>query len=115
MLKLVIAFVPVEKTEEVITGCRKVGATGATVLQQARGEGLKPTKTFLGLDFTGTRDAIFLLCSESRTRDILNCIRDVGEFDEKPGSGIAFQLAVEDAVGLKTQMQNILESMEEHA
>ncbi|MCY3885711.1 MAG: P-II family nitrogen regulator [Gammaproteobacteria bacterium] len=113
MLKLVIAFVPVEKTDAILEAVRKIGATGATVFHQVRGEGLKASKTFLGVGFTPVRDAIALVTAESKAREILECIQDIGDFDDKPGSGIAIQIAVEDAVGLKTQLPFILRSMEE--
>jgi len=36
-----------------------------------------------------------------------------GEFDEKPGTGIAFQIDVEDAIGVAHQMQTLTEMVEE--
>lgn len=112
MLKLIVAFVSVDKTEQIIDAAREAGATGATVFHEVRGEGLKASKTFLGLDLTPVCDAILFVASENCAQDILNCINDVGKFGEKPGSGIAFQIAIEDAVGLQTQMPIILESMD---
>ena len=38
--KLLIAFVENDKTNEVMDAARKAGATGATVISHARGEGM---------------------------------------------------------------------------
>ncbi len=46
--KLIIIMVEDERTQKILTAAREAGATGCTVLNQARGEGVKPTKTFLG-------------------------------------------------------------------
>ena len=43
---------------------------------------------------------------------LLETIAKAGRFDEEPGSGIAFQLAIEDAEGLKTQAPTLLEEIE---
>ena len=47
--KLLIAFVEDSKTDKVMDAARKAGATGATVINNARGEGLLQNKTFFGL------------------------------------------------------------------
>ncbi len=113
MLKLIIAFVSVDKSDEIIEAARKAGATGATVLNDVRGEGLKATKTFFGLDLALVRTALLFVASENCSQHILDCISEIGGFDEEPGSGIAIQLAIEDAVGLQSQMPYILESMDD--
>lgn len=112
-MKLIVAMVGSGKTDAVVAAARASGATGATVLTSGRGEGLKPQKTFLGLEVTATRDLVLLLVAGARSRNILERIRDAGRFDDDPGSGIAFQLDIEDAVGLSTQLPTILEEMEE--
>ena len=47
--KLIIAFVEDRVTDDVLEAARKAGATGSTVINQARGEGVEQTRTFLGL------------------------------------------------------------------
>ena len=115
MLKLIVVIVSVDQTDQIIETARKAGATGATVIHEVRGEGLKASKTFLGLDFTSVRDAILFVAAESSAKNIMDAIQNIGGFDENPGSGIAFQVGLEDAVGLRTQMPYILESMEDDA
>ncbi len=112
-LKLIVAMLDEEKTQEVIDAAREGGATGATVITSVRGEGLKPEKTFLGLELNATRDVVLFLVAEPRARDILEAIAQAGRFDDEPGSGIAFQIAIEDAVGLMTQLPTLLHEIEE--
>ena len=112
-LKLIVAMVDVEKTQVVIHAAREGGATGATVITSVRGEGLKLEKTFLGLELSTARDVVLFLVAEPRARDILEAIATAGRFDEEPGSGIAIQIAIEDAVGLKTQLPTLLHDIEE--
>lgn len=47
--KLLLVFVEDGKTDEVMKAARVAGATGATIINNARGEGITQTKTFLGL------------------------------------------------------------------
>ncbi len=111
--KLIIALVEDEKTEKILAAAREQGATGVTVITNARGEGLETTKTFFGLSLETARDVLFFLVEEHLSRKILEHISDIGKFDEKPGSGIAFQLDVEDAVGVAHQVQQLSEVVEE--
>jgi len=111
--KLLVAIVNEEKTQEVVDAARGGGATGATVITSCRGEGLKPEKTFLGLDLTSTRDVVLFLVAEPLAREILETIAAAGRFDDEPGSGIALQIAIEDAVGLKTQLPTLQHEIEE--
>ncbi|MEE8188499.1 MAG: P-II family nitrogen regulator [Kiloniellales bacterium] len=112
-LKLIMAMVEVGRTDAVMEAARAGGATGATVITSVRGEGLKPEKTFLGLELTGARDLLLFLVAAPRAREILEAIAKAGCFDEEPGSGIAFQVEIEDAVGLKTQIPTIQHEIEE--
>ena len=111
--KLLIALVEDDKTDKVLDAAREAGATGATVLNQARGEGIKKSKTFFGLSLETQRDMVLFLVEEHMSRKILERIASVGEFDAKPGTGIAFQLDVEDAVGVVHQVQQLSSVVEE--
>ena len=113
-LKMIMALISDEKTDEVIAAARQAGATGATVITGVRGEGLTPEKSFLGLDLTAQRDVVLFLVAESKAREILETIAKAGEFDDKPGTGIAFQIQIEDAVGLATQTPTLLTEIEEN-
>lgn len=111
--KLLIVFVDDHKTEAVTQAARDAGATGCTVVSNARGEGLKKKTTFLGLNLETQRDMLLLLVEEHRSRQILETVGHVGEFDTSPGTGIAFQVDVEDAVGVAHQARTIAPTLEE--
>ncbi|NNL67343.1 MAG: P-II family nitrogen regulator [Myxococcales bacterium] len=111
--KLLIAFVDDHLTESVTHAARDAGATGCTVVTNARGAGLKEKKTFLGLSLETQRDMLLLLVEEHRARNILETVGEAGEFDSSPGTGIAFQIDVEDAVGVAHQAQTIAPSLAE--
>lgn len=105
--KLIIALIEDDKTDSVMEAARMAGATGMTVINHARGEGVEETKTFLGLTLETQRDVLLMLVEEHLSRAILEKIAEVGEFDEKAGSGIAFQIDVDDAVGVKHQIEKL--------
>ena len=111
--KLIIAFVEDDKTEAVLNAARKAGATGATIIKQARGEGIVEPKTFFGLTLATQRDVLLFLVEEHLSRSILEQVAEVGEFDSQPGTGIAFQVDVEDAVGVVHQMRSLTHVVEE--
>ena len=111
--KLIIAFVNDDVTDAVLDASRIAGAMGATVINNARGEGIKKTKTFFGLTLDTQRDVLLLLVEEHLSRNVLENISDVGKFDNSPGTGIAFQIDVEDAVGVSHQIQQLAEKVEE--
>ncbi|RMF15393.1 MAG: P-II family nitrogen regulator [Gammaproteobacteria bacterium] len=111
--KLIIAFVEDGVTQKVLEAAREAGATGATIINSARGEGLKKSKTFLGLSLETARDVLLFLVEEHLSRSILEKIGEVGEFDSKPGTGIAVQIDVEDAVGIQHQMASLSQTVED--
>ena len=112
--KLIIAFVDDDKTDEVMDAARKKGATGATVINHARGEGLQPSKTFLGLSLETQRDVLMFVVEEHLSRKILETIEEVAELDGESGAGIAFQINVEDAVGVSHQVQQLTRVVEDN-
>ena len=110
--KLIVAFVEDNKTEDIMDAAREAGATGCTIINNARGEGIKEAKTFFGLTLATQRDVLMLLVEKHLSRDILEHIAKVGEFDEKPGTGIAVMVDVEDAVGVMHQARKLGEIVE---
>jgi len=111
--KLIIAFVEDDKTDAVMAAARDAGATGCTVINNARGEGIKEQKTFFGLTLTSQRDVLLLLVETHLSRHILEHIGEVGEFDAKPGTGIAVLIDVEDAIGVMHQAEELGQIVEE--
>jgi nitrogen regulatory protein PII len=112
--KLIIAFVEDNKSEAIMNAAREAGATGCTVINNARGEGINEKKTFMGLTLATQRDVLLLLVETHLSRHILEYIGKVGEFDAKPGTGIAVLIDVEDAVGVMHQAQELEEIVEEN-
>jgi nitrogen regulatory protein PII len=111
--KLIIALVDDDKTKAVIDAARDAGSTGATIIGNARGEGIKPTKSFFGLTLETQRDVLLFLVEQHLSRHILETIETVAQFDQKSGAGIAFQLDVEDAVGVSHQIKQLTRIVEE--
>ena len=108
-----IALVEDSKTDAVIDAARKAGATGTTVISNASGEGINESKTFFGLTLETQRDVLLMLVEEHLSRHILEMISKAGEFDTKSGAGIAFQVDVEDVVGITHQIEQLTEKVEE--
>jgi hypothetical protein len=105
--KLIVVMAGDELTDQAIETARAHGATGCTVITNARGEGLKPAQTFLGLTVVGQRDMILFLVEEHHSREILEAISAACRFDVDPGTGVAFQIDIEDAIGLRGQIETI--------
>ena len=111
--KLIIIMSEDSRTQDIIDAAREAGATGCTILNQARGEGINPAKTFLGLSIDSQVDVILMLAEEHLSRDIMERVAEAGEFDETPGTGIAFQIDVEDAIGVRHQIEALAEVVED--
>ncbi len=111
--KLIVAMVADEHTDNVISKARELGATGATVITSARGEGLTPSKSFFGVTIEGQVDVILFIVEEHMSKTILEAISDVSNFKDSHGAGVALQLDIEDVVGLESQLKTIQQEIEE--
>jgi hypothetical protein len=111
--KLIIVMAEDQRTQHILDAAREAGITGCTVLNQARGEGVNPTKTFLGLSIDAQVDVILMLAEEHMSREIMEMVAVAGEFDETPGTGIACQIDVEDAIGVRHQIEALTEAVED--
>ncbi|MDQ2070331.1 P-II family nitrogen regulator [Natronospira bacteriovora] len=107
-LKLIIALVNDDFTEQVLDAARDAGATGSTVINNARGEGRHRHKTFFGLELVSQCDVLLFLAEEHLASRVLDAINASGRFDSESGAGMAFQLAVEHAIGLDGQLEAML-------
>ena len=103
--KLIIAFVDSDKTEPILEAARQEGATGSTIISQARGEGLEHAKTFLGLNIETPRDVLLLLVEQHLARPILESIAKAGDFESNAKEGIAVQSDGEEAMGGRQQRE----------
>ena len=111
--KLIIAFVEDTRTDAVLDAARSAGATGATVINNARGEGLNQKTTFFGLTLDVQKDVLFFMVEEHLSRQILETINKVGEFELESGQGIAIQIDIEDAVGVARQVETLTKVVED--
>lgn len=111
--KCIIVFVEDDLTEAVAEAAKESGATGCTRINSASGEGLEKATTFFGLTLETQRDVLIFLVEEHRARTILEAIGRAGGFDETSGTGIAFQVDVEDAVGVMHQAEAIAPTLKE--
>ena len=111
--KLILAFVEESKTDTVLDAARDAGATGATVINNARGQGLNQKRTFFGLTLEVQKDVLLFVVEEHLARHILETIGEVGEFGQESGQGIAVQIDVEDAVGVAHQVETLTKVVED--
>jgi len=111
--KLLVVFTEDRMTDAIMRAARESGATGCTVIHHARGQGMKQQSTFFGMALAAPRDILLMIVEEHLSRRILEHVRDVGEFDVRPGTGMAFQIDVEDAVGVVKQAEKLVGVLEE--
>ena len=111
--KLLVVFTEDENTDAIMEAAREAGATGATLISQAVGEGVDKPKTFFGLTLETQRDVILFVVEEHMSRKILETVARVGEFDTKSAKGMAIQLDVEDAVGVSHQIKTLESKVEQ--
>lgn len=106
--KLLVALIDARHSEAVLAAGRDAGATGATIINFARGDE-KPgmASRFLGWDLGSTRHVVLFLTRDDLSRAILERISLAGEVDASGGTGLVLQLHVEDAVGLSRQWQEL--------
>jgi len=110
--KVVLAFVNDKYQGTVIEAAKAAGATGVTILN-SRGEGIKPKKSFLGLDMESQKDMLLFLVEDFIANDIMNAIYDSGHLSED-GNGIALSLDVDRAIGLESQMPSMEKEAKDH-
>ena len=99
--KCIVAMVKPDLTDKVVDAAKAVGATGATIIDAA-GTGAREAKTFFGLSLDVRTEVVLLLVKEDEVAPVLDTIREAGRFHE-PGTGIAFVMAVEAAIGFESQ------------
>jgi nitrogen regulatory protein PII len=110
-LKLIISLVKPAATEGIIEAAKAAGGTGATIIL-GRGTGVHEAKTFFGLTLETQTDVVLFLLEKHLVGKVLEAIYEAGQF-KKPGTGIAFVLDVEKAVGLESQIEHFKHMAEE--
>lgn len=110
--KLIIAMVQDDQTEAVLDITREAGATGATIINNVRGEGLKSKKSFFGLSIDAQRDLILFVVEEHLSRTVIESIETILVQGEKT-VGIALQIDVDDLIGAARQINKLTKIVEE--
>ncbi len=108
--KVILASVKSDITDKVVDAAKAAGATGATIIH-ARGTGIREAKTFFGLSLEAQTDIIMFLLEERLVSQVLETIGNVGEFN-KPGTGIAFVLPVDQVIGLESQIEKFKQEVD---
>lgn len=99
--KLVMVFVSEDRVDEVLDAARVAGATGATMIGQAQGQGLKRHYGLFGLEVMGVRTVLMILVEARRAKQVMDAVTKAGNLDESPETGIAIELDVASATGLR--------------
>jgi len=102
--KLIIALIKTNKTDQIVTAAKTAGGTGATIIP-ARGTGIHEAKTFFGLTLEAQTDVVLFLLEASLVGPVLDSIYEAGRLKE-PGTGVAFVIDVEQAIGLESQLDH---------
>ncbi|KDE40383.1 MAG: P-II family nitrogen regulator [Nitrincola lacisaponensis] len=105
--KLIMAFVDADKTDQVMHAARDAGATGATVINNAQGQGLHKVIGILGFEILNPRAVVLILAESRRADAILEAIAKAGQLDESLSTGIAIQIDVDKALGLKEHIETL--------
>lgn len=107
--KLILAPVKTHKTDPIVDAAKAAGATGATIIP-ARGTGIREAHTFFGLTLEDQTDIIMFVIEEHMVPQIMDAIETAGEFD-KPGTGIAIALPIDQVLGLESQLDTFKEQL----
>ena len=105
-------MVKTTETDRIIDAAKASGGTGATIIP-ARGTGIHEAKTFFGLSLEAQTDVVLFLLEEKLVDSVLSAIYQAGRFKD-PGTGIAFVVDVEGAVGLESQLDHFIKQAERH-
>ena len=98
--KLLMVFVDQDRTDKVLDAARNAGATGATIINNAQGQGLRQVKTFFGLELLESRSVILILAETSRATAVLDAAAVAGGLDDTEDTGVALELDVNRTLGL---------------
>ena len=100
---MLIAIVDDQWTDRVMDTAREAGAAGATLIQEARGQGRKGSRALLGLELDSGRDVILFIVPRDRAKSIVESVAGIARFDETAGTGLICEVEIEDSIGLRHQ------------
>lgn len=105
--KLILVFVDDEKMDSVLDAARDAGATGATIIANAHGQGLHKQVGIFGLEIFAPRAVLMILVEARRSGEVLDAVCASGGLDENLNTGIAIELDVSRAVGLTEHIKSL--------
>jgi nitrogen regulatory protein PII len=108
--ELIVAMVKTTETDKIVEAAQAAGSTMATIIP-ARGTGKHEAKTFFGLSLEAQTDVVLFLLEQSLVEPVLNAIKEAGKL-EKPGTGIAFVIDLDRAIGLEGQIERFKKATE---
>ena len=103
--KVILAMVNDQYQDDVVESAKNAGATGVTILN-ARGEGIHPQQSFLGLTMDAQKEMLLFLVEDFIADKIMEAIYQSGHLSEH-GNGIPFSLNVDRAIGLESQISTM--------
>ena len=109
--KLVMAFVDDRKVDAVMDAGRAAGATGATIVPHARGQGMQPRWTFFGLEFLASRTILLFVVEARRVQSVMDANTLAGGLDESAETGIALELEISSVRGLSEHIRILEEQL----
>jgi len=84
--------------DDAMVAARKAGAKGGTILH-ARGTGTEEDAKFFGITLVPEKEILLIVVESSKAPEILRSVKEA-PFLAQPGSGIAFEVEVEELVSL---------------
>lgn len=105
--KLILVFVDDEKVDRVLDAARDAGATGATIIANAHGQGLHKHVGIFGLEVFAPRAVLMILVETRRSGEVLESVCAAAGLDESLNTGIAIELDVSRAVGLSEHIKSL--------
>ncbi len=103
--KLIMVFVDEGRVDAVLDAARDAGATGATIIPNARGQGARRHLSFFGLEFLGPRSVILLVVEARRVDEVMTAVTTAGGLDESAETGIAIELDISRVTGMSEHIR----------
>lgn len=107
--KLLVILIDDSLVDVVLDEARRAGATGATIVPYARGQGRERAFTFFGIEYLHSRSILMILVEARRFTDVLEAVTRAGRLDESVETGIAIELDVSRATGLSEHVRVVAE------
>ena len=93
-------------TDSIVDAAKAAGAT----VTPSHGKGIRRAQTFFGLTLEAQTDLVMFLLEERLVEAVMTAIGKVGRF-EKPGTGIAFVLPVDQVISIESQIERFKEEI----